>query len=153
MNPVLNLHALNLHALNLHSTHGPLTLSSFLGQKHLVVYLMREFSCALCQGQVRRLKAMYAELRGTAEVLVVGGGSVQDAKRLEQQLALPFPVAADPTRESYAAVGLEKILGFWQKSGTVVIDKTGAVQLVHATGNPAASLVEPELRRVLRLVK
>jgi peroxiredoxin len=144
MNP-----ALNLNALSLESSQGKIALSNYQGKKNVVIYLMREFSCTLCQGQIRRLKAMYPEIQATTEVLVVGGGSLQDAKRLEQQMNLPFAVVADPTRQSYAAVGLEKILGFWQKSGTVVLDKHGAVKLVHGTGNPAAGLLETELRRVL----
>jgi peroxiredoxin len=141
--------ALNLNALNLESSRGRIALSNYQGKKNVVIYLMREFSCALCQGHIRRLKAMYPEIQANTEIVIVGGGSLQDAKKLEQQMNLPFAVVADPTRQSYAAVGLEKMFGFWQKSGTVVLNKNGAVILVHGTGNPAASLLEPELRRVL----
>jgi thioredoxin-dependent peroxiredoxin len=140
----------SLPALKLESTQGTQELVAYQGKSNLVIYLMREFSCAMCQAHVRRLKAIYPELqKAGSQVLVVAGGTLEQAQTLERQMQLPFPVLADPERQSYAAFGLDKIFGLWQKSGTVIADKNGTVKLVHGTGNPGASLLEPELRRVL----
>lgn len=136
----------------LNSTHGNIQFADYKNQKNLVIYLMREFSCAMCQGHVRRLKAMHQELEQSGtQILVIGGGNLEQAKNLAQQMQLPFPVIADLDREMYAAFGLDRILGFWQKSGMVIVDKQGKVQKIHATGNPAAGLLEPEVRQTLLL--
>jgi thioredoxin-dependent peroxiredoxin len=139
-----------LPALKFESTQGTQAFTAYQGKQNLVIYLMREFSCAMCQAHVRRLKAIYQELQKSgSQVLVIGGGSLEQAKTLERQLQLPFPVLADTERQSYTAFGLDKILGLWQKSGTVVADMSGKIKLVHGTGNPGAGLLEPEIRRVL----
>lgn len=144
-------HTQTLPALQLESTDGAIDLRTYQGKQNLVIYLMREFSCAICQGHVRRLKAIYPELQAAnTTVLIVGGGNLEQAQQLKRQLQLPFPVLADTVRKSYAQFGLDRILGLWQKSGTVVTDSNGIIKLIHATGNPAAGLFEPALRAAIQ---
>ena len=89
---------------------------------------------------------MYEQLRvQDIEVLIIGGGSRNDAERLSKRFKLPFPVLVDPDRAVYRHYGLDKVLIAIQRSGTFLIDKQGIVRYIHQVTNPQASVEKDEL--------
>lgn len=116
---------------------GQVSLADYRGKQSIVVYFMREFSCALSRKNVRKLKHLYPTLQACdAEVMVIGSGSRAEAERLAATLRIPFPVLADADRAVYRRYGLEKVLGVWQRSGAVVVDIHGRVAYLHLNTIP-----------------
>jgi len=114
------------------------SLSAYRGKQSVVLYFMREFSCALSRKNVRQLKHLYPTFQACdAEVIVIGSGSRAEAEQLAATLRVPFPVLADADRAVYRHFGLEKVLGVWQRSGTVVVDIHGRVTYLHLNTIPA----------------
>ncbi len=86
-----------------------------------------------------------------AEVLVVGPGTVEQARRYARDLRLPFPVAADLGRAVFRTYALDKVLlGLIQRSGVFLIDGSGVIRFAHAATNPQASL---DIRIVLATLR
>jgi peroxiredoxin Q/BCP len=103
---------------------GEISLSDYLGKQNVVLYFMREFSCSFCQKHVAQLKQLYSTLQShSTEVLVIGGGSREEAEQLATKLQVPFPILADADREVYHRYGLEKVMFSPQRSGTILVDK------------------------------
>lgn len=99
-----------------------------------------------CRGHAVQLGRMYEQLQEQGvEVLVIGGGSREDAGRLSRTLQLPYPVLADPDRGVYESYGLNKAFIFIQRSGTLLIDSQGVVRYIHQATNPQASVDKAEL--------
>ena len=132
---------------------GQVRLSDYLGKQNVVLYFMREFSCSWCQKHIAQLKQMYSALqsRNTA-VLVIGGGSREEAEHLAIKLQVPFPVLADVDREVYHSYGLEKILFALQRSGTFIVDRQGRMSYIHPTTVPIAGLDRAALMSALEPV-
>jgi thioredoxin-dependent peroxiredoxin len=131
----------------LDSSAGRVRLEQYRG-RNIVVFFMREFNCMMCLGHVRELKRLAASQPDT-QFLVIGGGSLVQARQLAQRYALNFPVLADPERVAYASYDLGKALGMMQRSGTAVIDRTGVLRLFLGSFNPLTSFLEKEVARVL----
>ena len=126
-----------------------ISLSDYRGKQNVVLYFMREFSCALCQKHVAQLKQLYSALQSyNAEVLVIGGGSRAEAEQLAAKLQVPFPVLADTDREVYHRYGLEKVMSL-QRSGAIVVDRQGRVNYSHPTTLPIAGLDRAALMSAL----
>jgi len=127
---------------------GQISLSDYRGT-HVVVYFMREFTCALSRKNVTQLKHLYSTLQARhTEVLVIAGGSRAEAEQLATTLQVPFPVLADADREVYRRYGLEKVLSWWQRSGAIVVDTQGRVSYLRPTTIPAG-LDEAALMKAL----
>jgi thioredoxin-dependent peroxiredoxin len=128
------------------STGQKVSLSDFRGKKNVVVYFMREFSCAQCQQHVIHLKMLYPDLEDRdVEVLVIGGGNSRDAARLARTFDVPFTVLADPDRAVYMQYNLDKMIGLIQRSATVLVDKQGIIRYLHRATNPNNSLDQVQL--------
>ena len=80
-------------------------------------------------------------------MLVIGGGSQEEAARLARMLKLSVPVLADADRGVYQRYGLDKVLFVIQRSATVLVDKQGIVRYIQRATNPNASLDMAELLR------
>ena len=102
-----------------------------------------------CRGHVAQLGRINQELMShDTDVLVIGGGGVEAATKLERALKLPFPVLADPDRAVFESFGLDKKL-FIQRSATVLIDKNGTIRYILRATNPRASFDKDELLNAL----
>jgi thioredoxin-dependent peroxiredoxin len=134
----------------LDSSAGRIRLEQYRGQK-TVVFFMREFNCMMCLGHVRELKRLATSNPGT-QFLVVGGGSVAQARQLAERYKLDFPVIADPERIAYARYDLGKALGMMQRSGTAVIDAAGVLRLFLGSFNPLSSFLEKEVSKTLAVL-
>ena len=85
----------------------------------------------------------YPEIKAAnAEVLLILGDSLENAKRYSETLHLPFPVLADPQRQVYHRYGLQKALLLIQRTASLVIDKDGLIRYLRATTNPMTWLEE-----------
>jgi peroxiredoxin len=101
-----------------------------------------------CRQHVASLRRVYDYLQERdIAVLVIGGGSPEDAARLKAMYKLPFPVLADKDRSVYARYGLDKILFLVQRSATFLIDKEGVVRYVRRASSPSAALDQAEFMR------
>lgn len=61
----------------------------------------------LCREQAAQLRRDHGRVRREgAKLAVVGQGTPAEAAAFARELALPFPVLADPDREAFAAYGL-----------------------------------------------
>lgn len=128
---------------------GQIRLSEYRGKQHVIVYFMREFTCALSRKNVTQLQHLYSTLQARhAEILVIASGSRAEAEQLATTLHVPFPVLADADREVYRRYGLAKVLSLWQRSGTIVVDTQGRVSYLHPTTIPAG-LDEASLMKAL----
>ncbi len=107
-----------------------------------------------CRGHVASLRRVYEHLQARGiTILVVGGGSKQDAARLKTVYQLPFPVLADKDRSVYALYGLDKVLLLVQRSASFLIDRQGIVRYVRRASSPSASLDQAELMREVEKVE
>jgi peroxiredoxin len=118
---------------------GRVSLSDYRRKQSVVLYFMREFTCALSRRNVQRLNHLYPTLQACdAEVMVIGSGRQAEAQQLAATLRVPFPVLADPDRAVYRRYGIEKVLGVWQRNGIVVVDIHGQVTYLRLTTIPTA---------------
>jgi peroxiredoxin len=131
---------------------GQINLADYRGKQNVVLYFMREFTCKLSRKNVRQLKQMYRTLQShNTAVLVIGGGSRAEAEQLATTFQTPFPVLADTDREVYHSYGLKKVLSYWQRSGTTVVNQQGLVSYLHPTTIPVG-LDQAALMRALEQV-
>lgn len=129
------------------------SLADYVGNKNVVLYFMREFNCMACRGYAGQLGQMHDQLKKSdTEVLVIGGGKIEDAAALAKVYRLPFPVLADQSRNVYLSYGLDKAFLFIQRSGTVLIDKAGSVRYIEIGANPSQSLRRAELERAVKQI-
>ncbi len=84
------------------------------------------------------------------EVLVILGGTVDNAKRYREELRLTYPVLADPTRGVYQQYGLRRSL-FIQRSASLVIDCDGIIRYIKSATNPMVWMSEAV--EVLKAIK
>ncbi len=131
----------------LNSSMGRIRLEQYRG-RHTVIFFMREFNCMMCLGHIRELKRL-STIHPRSQFLVIGGGSVEQARQLAERYKLNFPVVADPQRVAYASYDLGKALGVMQRSGTAVIDDQGILRLFLGSYNPLSSFLEKEVTQTL----
>lgn len=148
--PAVQIARLNFPApsFQLDSSSGSVRLDQYRGRP-VVVFFMREFSCVMCQGHVREMKQLSAE-HPEAQFLVVGGGSLTQARQLAARFKLSFPVIADPERQAYARYDLGKAMGLMQRSGSAVIDRSGVLRTFIGSFNPMSSFSNREIGRALQ---
>jgi peroxiredoxin len=73
---------------------------------------------------VRHLARQCDELRAyDADVLIVGIGTLDQARALVQRLDLPFAIAADPDGSAYQAYGLDGLPVLRQRAAPVYIQR------------------------------
>lgn len=129
---------------------GKAKLTQIRGGKSIVIFFMRDFGCHTCVGHVLELSKAYDQIKALdAEVIVVGAGSVAAAQKLSERYKLPFQVFADTDHKAYDQFGLDKVLLYWQKSGSFVIDRDGKVALLNSGASPSASLDLPTVLKAI----
>lgn len=130
---------------------GPINTADYRGQKHLLIYFMREFSCTMCRSVVADLVKNEASLRQQDVLpLVIGGGTVKQARMVARLYKVRFPILADEERAIYQRFGLDKVLFAIQRSATALIDKEGKLRFFHATTMPGASFDLEAVREMVR---
>lgn len=72
----------------------------------------------------------HAEVRQRgAEILAIAPHDLAEARRLVEELKLPFPVLADPQRRVFQAYDVpSRLWSLGQRPGTVLIDRDGTIR-------------------------
>jgi hypothetical protein len=93
----------------------PTRMRDLWRDKIVVTSFVRHFGCLFCHQMVHELVANVPEiLRSGGRVVIVGNGSVEQAKYFFSMKQLPragVSVVTDPERESYKAAGFERGIG------------------------------------------
>jgi peroxiredoxin len=90
-----------------------------------------------CRYHVGQLGRLYPQLQSAgAEVVVILGSTLEQAKAYAESLHTPFPVLADPEREVYRKFGLDKAVGIIQRTASVIVDRQGIVRYIKRATNP-----------------
>ncbi|THV28367.1 peroxiredoxin family protein [Glycomyces paridis] len=111
-----------------------------LGGRHALLYFMRSTTCPVCNGHVRDL-AKRADLFAAADVRVLiavpeGRG---EAAAWRARRGVPFEVVTGRSGTPHESVGLvRKVFGAMQQSGSILLDRGGAVRHAHAATMPTA---------------
>lgn len=96
-----------------------------------------------CRAHVSQLAKLYEQLKEAgAEVVVILGDTLEQAKKYAGILKLPFPVLSDPQREVYRTYELEKYFMLIQRTASIVVDRDGVVKYLKRTTNPMTWLQE-----------
>jgi peroxiredoxin len=77
-----------------------------------------------------------------AEILVILGSTLDQARSYARQLKAPFPVLADPDRTIYHLFDLEKAFILIQRTASVVVDRQGVILYMKRATNPMLWLQE-----------
>jgi peroxiredoxin len=130
----------------LEGTTGTISLADFTAKGNVVLYFIREFGCHQCMGHAVELGKIQAELSvANTRVIVVGGGSLDAAKKMASRYKLSYPILADPDRKVYDRYGLDKAMLFIQKSGVFVVDRAGTVRYCDVGANPTSNFNRVEI--------
>jgi peroxiredoxin len=126
----------------LHATNGQeIALSDFRGKSNVIVFFIRETTCAQCRTHVTQLGRMYEQFREAgAEIIVILGEDVASALKYAEGINLPFPILSDPNRDVYHLYELEKYFLLFQR--TASLDRDGRVRYLKRTTVPNVWLQE-----------
>jgi peroxiredoxin len=95
-----------------------------------------------CRALAAQLGRHYPDFQAeNTEVLIILGGSIENARAYVDLLKLPFPVLADPERQVYHRYGLHKIF-LLQRSAAMIIDRDGFMRYLRRAVNPLTWLGE-----------
>jgi peroxiredoxin len=96
-----------------------------------------------CRAHVSQLAKLYGQMKEAgAEVVVILGDTLEQARKYADILKLPFPVLSDPQREVYRTYELEKYFMLIQRTASIVVDRDGVVKYLKRTTNPMTWLQE-----------
>ena len=96
-----------------------------------------------CRSHASQLGRLYKDFQAeNCEILLILGGTIEEARRYSEILHLPFPVLADPGRSIYKQYGLEKYFQIIQRTASLVIDQHGIIRYLKFALNPLTWLQE-----------
>lgn len=79
-----------------------------------------------------------------AQILVILGDSMENARAYSQQLKSPFPILSDPEREIYHRFELTRNFVGLQRTAAIVIDPAGIIRYIKRIYNPLPWLQESQ---------
>ena len=90
------------------SLRGPMVeLAAYRGQRNVVVWFSRGFTCPFCRAHTDGMRAGYPALQAVGtEVIQVAPNLLDAARRFFGPQPLPFPFICDPDKRLYAVYGL-----------------------------------------------
>jgi len=87
----------------------PLRLGELWVDHSAVLVFVRHFGCLFCRQQIAELSAQRDRLRSLgAELIVIGHGTIEEARALREELRLTSPIFTDPGRDAYRALGMRR---------------------------------------------
>lgn len=120
-----------------------ISLTDFRGKKNVIIFFIRETTCPQCKTHVTQLGRMYEQFKSAgAEIVVILGENVEKSREYANGIGLPFPILADPDREIYHLYELEKYFLLFQRTASLVVDKSGIVRYLKRTTVPNVWLQE-----------
>ncbi|MBE0669832.1 MAG: peroxiredoxin family protein [Anaerolineales bacterium] len=128
----------------LRATNGQeISLSDFRSKSNVIVFFIRETTCPQCRTHVAQLGRMYDQFREAgAEIVVILGEDVEKSREYADGIHLPFPILSDPDRAVYHLYELEKYFLLFQRTASLVVDKSGIVRYLKRTTVPNVWLQE-----------
>jgi peroxiredoxin len=137
---------------------GTIRLGELWTERTVVLLFVRHFGCIFCRQQIAELRPLADPIRALgAELVVIGLGTVDEARAFRSEQALDIRIFTDPTREAYCAMEMRRggrsvlspgvfvrALKAWrqgfrqtrpagdplQQGGVVIIDRTGVERYV-----------------------
>ena len=77
-----------------------------------VLVFVRHFGCLLCRQQIAGISRLVDRVQAMgADLVVIGQGSIEEARAFRDQERLTMPLLTDPTRQSYEAMAMRRGLG------------------------------------------
>jgi len=109
------------------SLRGPMVeLAAYRGQRNVVVWFSRGFTCPFCRAHTDGMRAGYPALQAVGtEVIQVAPNLLDAARRFFGPQPLPFPFICDPDKRLYAVYGLGD-------HGALEATRTAVVSFAHA---------------------
>ena len=109
------------------SLRGPMVeLAAYRGQRNVVVWFSRGFTCPFCRAHTDGMRAGYPALQAVgSEVIQVAPNLLDAARRFFGPQPLPFPFICDPDKRLYAVYGLGD-------HGALEATRTAVVSFAHA---------------------
>jgi peroxiredoxin len=83
-------------------------------------------------------------LKAGAQILVILGEPLEQARKYAETLKTPFPVLADPERAVYQRYELVKIFIGIQRTASIIIDQNGVIRYLKRSINPMTWLKESQ---------
>ncbi len=118
-------------------------LTDYQDRALVVLFFVREYSCAQCRSHVAQLARLYTDFQAAgAEILVILGDTPERVREYARLLKTPFPVLADPDRAIYHRYDLEKAFNLIQRTASVVVDRYGLIRYIKRATNPMLWLQE-----------
>ena len=138
------------------SVRGPeYSLTSFRGDKNVVLVFYRAWWCTNCRAQLKELAARYSEIEAlNAEVLAVSTDNLKDAGYIVNTVGVPFPVLFDTEATVPLAYGVFNHFGDGlATTSTLVIDKAGFIRWVFVGENIADQAATDDVLEQLKLLE
>ena len=96
-----------------------------------------------CRSHVAQLGRMNGEFtKAGVQILVVLGGTLDQARRYAESLKSPFPILSDPERAVYHTFELTKNFIGFQRTASIIVDQNGVIQYIKRSTNPMPWLQE-----------
>jgi thioredoxin-dependent peroxiredoxin len=125
------------------ATGEPVSLSSFLGKKHVVFYFYPKDNTGGCTAEACSFRDSYEVFKEAgAEVIGVSSDSVESHDGFAKQYHLPFILLSDQGGALRKLYGVPKMLGLIPGRVTYVIDKQGIVRHIFSSGSPLPHVKE-----------
>jgi AhpC/TSA antioxidant enzyme len=94
----------------------PVRMGTLWADRTAVLMFVRHFGCLFCRQQIADIRPFLDRIRACgAELVVIGPGSIEEARVFRDEQRGDFPLLTDPDRQAYRALemrhGLGSILG------------------------------------------
>jgi peroxiredoxin len=97
----------------------PVRLGDLWRGRSIVLLFVRHFGCLFCRQQITEAAAHLAPIRALgAELVVVGNGTLSEARDFRDQHQLRMPLFTNPGGQAYAAAGMRR---GWRTNLTPVV--------------------------------
>jgi peroxiredoxin len=83
-------------------------------------------------------------VKAGAQVLIILGDTLENARRYAEQLKAPFPILADLERNIYHLYQLERNFIGIQRTAAIVVDQNGVIRYLKRATNPTTWLQESQ---------
>jgi peroxiredoxin len=88
---------------------SPTRLGTLWLEQPTVLLFVRHFGCLFCREQLAEAERHAEQLSQLgAKLVVIGNGSVEEARSFVDELGTEAQVLTDPARESYCAIGMQR---------------------------------------------
>ena len=88
---------------------GQVRLGQLWTDRTAVLVFVRHFGCVFCRQQISAIGPLLDRVRALgADLVVIGQGSVDEARAFRDAEKLTMPLLTDPSRQAYCAVGMRR---------------------------------------------